>query len=504
MAAGLPIVTTRVGGIPSLITARASTACSSTRRRADAVARRGRARIVRDGAAAAAADRGRLRDRARAHAGGAGRAHDGRRLGAARRDAAPAGAVGGVTMARRNVCFVLPSLHGGGAERAAVQILNALDPAAWDRSMYLFRTRRAVSRRPSTVASRSRRGDGESRIGRWLALRRFFASTRPDLVVSFLSYFSVLSAASAARIGARVVFNSADADVGVSDRSPTITGGGRGIAALFSLVDAASATAWPTRSSRRRRASPTISSSASASRASAHPASCTTRSTSTPSQRREPSRSMPRTQRRWQQPVDRRGRTAGRRQELSAAASTRSRCCAGRVPARLFILGQGDREARDARADRATGSRRRGALVRLSAQSVEVHRASRCVRAELALRRLRQRAGRGDGVRRSGRRDQLAGHARDRRRDGVDGLLVDRHEPAAVAAGARARADRRRRCGSRWRRRAQAAPRRSRCRRSRPRTTACSRRCWRDEIAARDGGAAVAAVSSASSTCCRR
>ena len=28
---------------------------------------------------------------------------------------------------RRKVCFVLPSLNGGGAERAAVQMLNGLD-----------------------------------------------------------------------------------------------------------------------------------------------------------------------------------------------------------------------------------------------------------------------------------------------------------------------------------------------------------------------------------------
>ena len=39
---------------------------------------------------------------------------------------------------RRRVCFVLPSLSGGGAERAAVTILNGLDDAAWERSMYLF------------------------------------------------------------------------------------------------------------------------------------------------------------------------------------------------------------------------------------------------------------------------------------------------------------------------------------------------------------------------------
>jgi glycosyltransferase involved in cell wall biosynthesis len=45
-----------------------------------------------------------------------------------------------------------------------------------------------------------------SRLGRLLELRRFIRDTRPDLVVSFLSYFTVLAAAKAAGIGARVVF----------------------------------------------------------------------------------------------------------------------------------------------------------------------------------------------------------------------------------------------------------------------------------------------------------
>ena len=36
------------------------------------------------------------------------------------------------------MCFVLPSLNGGGAERAAVQLLNGLDAAKWERSMFLF------------------------------------------------------------------------------------------------------------------------------------------------------------------------------------------------------------------------------------------------------------------------------------------------------------------------------------------------------------------------------
>jgi glycosyltransferase involved in cell wall biosynthesis len=110
-------------------------------------------------------------------------------------------------MARRQkVCFVLPSLNGGGAERAAVHVLNALDDARWERSMYLFRREGPyldqVDRR-ITLSS----GHASSRFGRWRELRRFLRATRPDLVVSFLSYVSVLAAVRSARVGARVVFN---------------------------------------------------------------------------------------------------------------------------------------------------------------------------------------------------------------------------------------------------------------------------------------------------------
>ena len=108
--------------------------------------------------------------------------------------------------ARRKICFVLPSLSGGGAERAAVQILNALDDETWDRSMYLFRREGPyladVSPRVQLHA-----GSVESRVGRWQALRRFVRETRPDVVVSFLSYFTVLTAVRSAAVGARVVFN---------------------------------------------------------------------------------------------------------------------------------------------------------------------------------------------------------------------------------------------------------------------------------------------------------
>jgi glycosyltransferase involved in cell wall biosynthesis len=104
------------------------------------------------------------------------------------------------------VCFVLPSLNGGGAERAAVQVLNALDADRWQRSMYLFE-REGPYLADLDPAIALETGRGGSRLQRWTALRAYVRSRRPDVIVSFLSYFSVLTAARAAGIGARVVFN---------------------------------------------------------------------------------------------------------------------------------------------------------------------------------------------------------------------------------------------------------------------------------------------------------
>ena len=105
----------------------------------------------------------------------------------------------------KRVCFVLPSLAGGGAERVAVQVLSALDERRWERSMYLFKREGPyLADVPSSVRLSS--STSESRIGRLLELRRYIRETRPDLVVSFLSYFTVLAAAKTAATGARVVF----------------------------------------------------------------------------------------------------------------------------------------------------------------------------------------------------------------------------------------------------------------------------------------------------------
>jgi glycosyltransferase involved in cell wall biosynthesis len=107
---------------------------------------------------------------------------------------------------RRRICFVLPSLNGGGAERAAVQILNGLDAARWDRSMFLFaREGPYLSEVSSSIPVY---GAGTtSRSGRWQALRRHVVEHRPDLVMAFLSYFTTLSAVRAANVGAKVAFN---------------------------------------------------------------------------------------------------------------------------------------------------------------------------------------------------------------------------------------------------------------------------------------------------------
>jgi glycosyltransferase involved in cell wall biosynthesis len=110
------------------------------------------------------------------------------------------------SIARPRVCFVLPSLNGGGAERAAVQILNSLDGSRWQRSMYLFRREGPyVNEVHPDIALTA--GSGGSRAAGWLELRQFVRRTRPNLIVSFLSYFSVLSATRSAATGARVVFN---------------------------------------------------------------------------------------------------------------------------------------------------------------------------------------------------------------------------------------------------------------------------------------------------------
>jgi glycosyltransferase involved in cell wall biosynthesis len=109
-------------------------------------------------------------------------------------------------MSGRRICFVLPSLNGGGAERAAVQVLNGLPASTWDRSMFLFeRTGPYLADVDPAIDLQS--APSPSRGERWQALRRFIKDRQPQVVVAFLSYATALSAARAAQTGARVVFN---------------------------------------------------------------------------------------------------------------------------------------------------------------------------------------------------------------------------------------------------------------------------------------------------------
>ncbi len=112
----------------------------------------------------------------------------------------------GASQRRSTVCFVAPSLAGGGAERVAVQVLNALDDTRWDRCLYLFE-RRGPYLADLSASIRVEASNAASRIGQWRQLRRFLRDRRPDVVVAFLSYVSVLTAARAARVGSRVVFD---------------------------------------------------------------------------------------------------------------------------------------------------------------------------------------------------------------------------------------------------------------------------------------------------------
>jgi len=106
---------------------------------------------------------------------------------------------------RLKVAFVLPSLHGGGAERAAVTLLKGLPPDAYDLTLYLFSREGAylddVPRHVQIVIGR------QGRIGRLLGLRRFLADHPADVVVSFLSHFTVYAAARTSGTGAKYVIS---------------------------------------------------------------------------------------------------------------------------------------------------------------------------------------------------------------------------------------------------------------------------------------------------------
>jgi glycosyltransferase involved in cell wall biosynthesis len=105
----------------------------------------------------------------------------------------------------RRVTFVLPSLHGGGAERAAVILLNGLAERGDRATLFLFAREGAyfehLRRDVRVVAA------GAGRFGRIAALRRFLAREPQDVVVSFLSHFTTFGAVRMAGTRARYVIS---------------------------------------------------------------------------------------------------------------------------------------------------------------------------------------------------------------------------------------------------------------------------------------------------------
>ncbi len=104
------------------------------------------------------------------------------------------------------VCFVIPSLSGGGAERVAVTVLSSLDPKRYERVLYLFANEGVYFDRidPGVqVVIASRR----SWLARLWELARFLRSAKPAIVMPFLSYFITAVAAWLAGGQSRVVFN---------------------------------------------------------------------------------------------------------------------------------------------------------------------------------------------------------------------------------------------------------------------------------------------------------
>ena len=103
------------------------------------------------------------------------------------------------------VTFVLPSLHGGGAERAAVVLLNALAARGYQATLFVF-AREGPYFEQLSGAVRVVVGD-TGRAGRIMSLRRFLANEPQDVVVSLLSHFTAFAAARMAGTKAKYVIS---------------------------------------------------------------------------------------------------------------------------------------------------------------------------------------------------------------------------------------------------------------------------------------------------------
>lgn len=105
------------------------------------------------------------------------------------------------------ICFVIPTLTGGGAERVAVTVLSAMDAKRYDRTLYVFSAQQGVYFDHIAPGIRVVVATQRSWLFRLWELAAFLRSSRPDIVMPFLSYFITAIAVRLSGGRARVVFN---------------------------------------------------------------------------------------------------------------------------------------------------------------------------------------------------------------------------------------------------------------------------------------------------------
>ncbi len=105
------------------------------------------------------------------------------------------------------ICFVIPTLTSGGAERVAVTVLSGLDGRRHERVLYLFSAANAVYLDRVDPGIRIVVAQQQSWLGRMRELAAFLQEFDPAIVMPFLSYFIAAVAVRVAGVRSVVVFN---------------------------------------------------------------------------------------------------------------------------------------------------------------------------------------------------------------------------------------------------------------------------------------------------------
>ena len=133
------------------------------------------------------------------------------------------------------ICFVIPTLTGGGAERVAVTVLSAMDQQRYDRTLYVFSAEDGVYFDRIAPGVRVIVATQRAWLPRLWELAAFLRSSRPDIVMPFLSYFITATAVRLAGVRARVIFNQGTPTTGFLD-DPDFAWGSGWRRRLFALV----------------------------------------------------------------------------------------------------------------------------------------------------------------------------------------------------------------------------------------------------------------------------